>query len=223
MENLRAGKYNSQTSLYGYLEVVCKNKIKKLRRDKQWRTDISDQNACRKCKHRDTCDRKITYADLDEVPKCKVMESALKRNLAKHTLSVQADNDITEPMCHRNKHVDVELSEMLDFYEEEIPDKYKPVFNKILNENIKGIPKNTVTAVRRWCWRILKKLDPEKYGIPRKAGLILKNYKEYQKEDRRKRRKKNKLKESTDGLPLKNSGYRTGRPVGRPRKQIASK
>lgn len=65
MENLRAGKYNSRTSLYGYLEKVCKNKVKKLRRDKQWRTDISDQNACRQCKHRDTCERKITYADLD--------------------------------------------------------------------------------------------------------------------------------------------------------------
>ena len=105
IENLQAGKYHSRTSLYGYLEVVCKNKIKKLRRDKQWRTDISDQNACRQCKHRDTCDRKVTYADLDTEPKCKVMKAALERNFAKHTLSVQADYDITEPACHRTQHI----------------------------------------------------------------------------------------------------------------------
>jgi len=219
IETLRAGKYNCQTSLFGYLHKVCMNKIFKLKRDKQWRSDISDQKLCKQCEHRETCNRKLPQSDMDKVPRCEVMAKALVRNKAKHALSKQADYKITEPPCHRDQYEEVDLQCMSDFFENEIPDKYKPVFEKILNEDIKGIPKHTVTAVRRWCWRIMRKLDPEKYGIPRKTGLILANYKTYQKEDRRRRRKRNKAKgKPIDGLPHKNSGYKTGRPVGRPKK-----
>lgn len=219
IETLMSGKYNCKTSLFGYLHKVCINKIFKLKRDKQWRSDISDQKQCKQCKHRETCSRKIQYSDLDHVPKCKVMAKALIRNSAKHALSTQADYDITEPESHTDQYEHVDLQCMTEFFENEIPDKYKPVFERILHEDIKGIPKHTVTAVRRWCWRIMRKLDPEKYGIPRKTGLILQNYRIYQREDRQKRRQKNKAKgKPTDGLPHKNAGYRTGRPVGRPKK-----
>lgn len=183
IENLRAGKYNSQTSLYGYLEIVCKNKIKKLRRDKQWRTDISDQNACRKCKHRDTCERKVTYADLETVPKCKVMKAALERNYAKHTLSVQADYDLTEPACHRNHHGDVEIAELMDFFGKQIPEIYKPVLQRLLHGNITGIPKKTIITARRWCWKALRKIDVERAEQFQRIY-----YNAYQKESRCKER-----------------------------------
>jgi hypothetical protein len=183
IENLSAGKYNCKTSLYGYLEKVCKNKIKKLRRDKQWRTDISDQNACRKCKHRETCDRKVTYADLDTVPKCKVMKAAIERNLAKHNLSVQIDQDITESVCHKNHHADVEIAELVEFFNEEIPDVYKPVLHRLLHGNITGIPKKTIITARRWCWRILRNVDIEKAEQFQKIY-----YNSFQKESRQKER-----------------------------------
>jgi len=183
IENLRAGKYNSQTSLYGYLDIVCKNKIKKLWRDKQWRTDISDQKACRKCQHRETCDRKVTYADLETAPACPVKKAALERNHAKHTLSVQADYDITEPACHRNHHVDVEISELVEFFDEKLPDTYKPVLKRLLNGNITGIPKRTIVTARRWCWKVLREIDLEK------AELFWRiYYNTFQKESRRRER-----------------------------------
>jgi hypothetical protein len=209
IENLQAGKYNFTTSLYGYLEKVCKNKIKKIRRDKQWRTDISDQNACRKCKHRNTCDRKVTYSDLDTIPKCKVMASALKRNHAKHALSVQADYDITEPVCNKNKHADIEVSDVAEFFGEQIPDKYKAVFTKMLQGCITGIPKNTIVAARRWCWKILRKVDGEQAKYFERVY-----YNSYQKEHRRKERAKQKKEKATFGAgdPLTQAAFGAGDP-----------
>ena len=183
LENLSAGKYNCRTSLYGYLEMVCKNKIKRLRRDSQWRTDISDQKTCKQCKLRDTCNRKVTFADLDTVPKCAVMKKALERNHSKHTLSVQADYDITEPACHRDQHVDVEIADLIEFFGQEIPEVYKPVLDRLLLGNITGIPKKTIVTARRWCWRVLRGIDLEKAEQFQRIY-----YNVFQKESRRKER-----------------------------------
>lgn len=218
IEVLVAGKYNCRTSLFGYLHTVCRNKIFKLKRDKQWRGEISMQKTCKTCKHRHTCTHKITYTDLDNDPKCKVIAKALARNQSKHALSVQADYDITEPEVGDTSTQSTDLNSTIDLYREKMPEKYKWVLEKILDGNIKGISKHTIIATRRWCWKILKQSDPDQYGTPRVSGLIKANYNTYQREDRRKRRKKNKqLGKPADGLPHKNSGRKTGRPVGRPR------
>ena len=187
IDTLKAGKYNYQSSLYGYLEKVCKNKIFKLKRDKQWRSDISDQKACRKCKYRKECNRKISYSDLEKIPKCKVMAAALERNNSKYALSVHADYDITEPVCHRGTHVAVELEDITEFFGENIPEKYKHVFHRFLQGNITGIPKNTVVAARRWCWRILRKLDEEQAEYYKRIY-----YNSYQRELMRRLRKEAK-------------------------------
>ena len=195
METLQAGKYNCQTSLFGYLHRVCVNKVFKLKRDKQWRSDISYQKACQKCKNRNICDRKIRYTDLDiintaneqNLPLCKIKIASLKRNSAKYALSIQMDYDITEPECNKKVETEVEINDITEFFGEQIPEKYKDIFFRLLNGQTTGIPKNTITAARRWCWRIMRRLDKEQIEYYEKIY-----YNSYQKDLMKKMRKQGK-------------------------------
>ena len=191
-------RYNCKSSLYGYLDKVCKRRISKLKRDKQWRSDISDQKACRACKDRETCPRKIEYGNFDQIPRCEVMAKAIQRNSSKYALSVQADHDITEPVYHKDEYICVELEDITEFFGEQIPQKYKIVFQNILQGNTAGIPKNTLIAARRWCWRILRKMDIEQAAYYEKIY-----YNSYQKELMRKLRKNPSSVKRAPGRPAK--------------------
>ena len=187
IEALKKGTYNYRQSLFGYLRILCERKIMNLRRDKQWCNDVSYQEACKKCEVRETCTRKITWRDTLKSPKCKVMEKALKRNSAKYNLSVHMDNDAPDSVDDTPRYEDIITQDILDFFDNKIPDKYREVFVKILNNEIEGIPKTTVIATRRWCWRILRNVDTE---LAARYKRIY--YNDYQKELMVKIRKKQK-------------------------------
>ena len=177
-------KYNYKTPLFGYLHKACINWLLRLKRDTQWRNDIVYQKACKKCKHRDTCTRKVSYVDLDTPPTCKAKAAALIRNQSKHALSVQSDYNVTEPIDHRSGHQTVDLNDIVEFFGERIPEKYQYIFHKLLNGRLTGIPKNKLLATRRWCWKILKRLDMEQYEYYKRAY-----YNSYQRELMKKLRK----------------------------------
>ncbi len=152
---IKKAKYNYLTSLYGYLDTIFKNKIFKLRRDKQWRNDIADQKACKQCKERDRCPRKIYLADKDKEYTCHVIIKSIKRNEAKHALSVQMDDDITERRDEAaNAEREVIASDIYKILHENLPEKERKILEKLVaGEKISN--KKSIEWMRRRCHKII--------------------------------------------------------------------